>query len=98
MENKEEGIFLQVIEIYTKNLEEKIYFKKENINQILYQSIKKAFIHFSKMYIIVVSLIYLTKNENTALHYSKKLEKIEKLSVNIINQFENITKINKMFF
>ena len=62
MENKEEGIFLQVIEIYTKNLEEKIYLKKENINQILYQSIKKAFIHFSKMYIIVVSLIYLTKN------------------------------------
>ena len=50
------------------------------------------------MYIIVVSLIYLTKNENTALHYSKKLEKIEKMSVNIINQFENITKINKMFF
>lgn len=50
------------------------------------------------MYIIVVSLIYLTKNENTALHYSKKLEKIEKLSGHIINQFENITKINKMFF
>lgn len=31
------------------------------------------------MYIIVVSLIYLTKNENTALHYSKKLEKNRKI-------------------
>lgn len=48
MENKEEGTFLQVIEIYTKNLEEKIYLKKENINQILYQSIKKPLYIFQK--------------------------------------------------
>lgn len=98
MENEEESIFLQAIDIYTKNLEEKIYLKKENINEILYQSIRKAFIHFSKMYIIIVSLICLTKNENTVHYYCKKLERIEKFSVNIINQFKNITKINKMFF
>lgn len=59
MENKEEGIFLQVIEIYTKNLEEKIYLKKRKYKSNSIPKHKKSLYTFFKnvYYSCVINLL-----------------------------------------